>query len=113
MCLKMNTNEISFVRLHEMCQRATPERFLLYKHALTLYKLLNGSDQTIEWVAINCNQVFTSRQIFFTSIVTNLKRVGLNALANRLNILNGRISLMHFNKNYDTFKVFCKNEFFI
>ena len=93
-----------------MCHRATPENFLLYKHALTLYKLLNSDEQTIEWVAINCNQVFTSRQICFTSFATNLKRVGYNALANRLNILNGRIPLMHFNKNYDTFKVFCKSE---
>ena len=95
LCLKMNTNEISFVKLHEMCHRATPDNFLLYRHALTLYKLLNSDEQTIEWVAINCNQVFTSRQIFFTSFATNLKRVGYNALANRLNILNGRIPLMH------------------
>ena len=101
------------IKLHEMCQRATPDTFLLYKHALTLYKLLNNNDQTIEWAAINFNQVFTSRQIFFITSTTNLKKVGLNALANRMNVINGRIPLVHFNKSYDTFKVFCKNEFLI
>ena len=44
-CIKFGTNDLSFVRVHEMYNRATPEKFLLYKHALNLFKLkylLNG-----------------------------------------------------------------------
>ena len=112
-CTKMKTDEISFIKLHEIYGRATPDKFLLYKHALTLYKLLNTTDHTLEWAAINYNQVFTSRQTHFVTTSTNLKRVGLNALSNRLNIINHRIPLSTFNKSFDTFKMHCKKEFLV
>ena len=110
-CARADTREISFLRLHEMYQRATPEKFLLYKHALTLYKLLNSNDYTTEWAAVNFNQTFTSRQTNFMATAPNLKRVGLNAFANRINILNNRIPLVKFNCTCDTFKVHSKKEF--
>ena len=40
-CVKYCTNDLSFVRIYEMCERALPENFLLYRHALLLYKLIN------------------------------------------------------------------------
>ena len=55
-CVKFNTRDISFVRLHELYNRATPEQFLLYKHALSLHKLYNTNDYTVEWTALNFNQ---------------------------------------------------------
>ena len=64
-CAKCNTNEISFVKLHELYHRATPEIFLLYRHALSLFKLFNTNDFHIEWAAINYNQIYTSRKLHF------------------------------------------------
>ena len=67
---------------------------MLYKHALVLFKLLNNTDYTtlhytMEWSAQNFNQILTSRQTKFLSTKGNKKKVRLNALANRVFILNG------------------------
>ena len=40
-CVKHCTRDVSFVNLHRTYNRATPDQFLLYKHALSLYKLIN------------------------------------------------------------------------
>ena len=47
----------------------------------------------------------------FTARKSNRKRVGLNAFANRVFVLNGRIPLDWFAMNIDTYKVHCKKEF--
>ena len=85
-----------------MNKRAVPEKFLLYKHALALYKLMNTDAYSLEWSAPNYNSIFTSRQTHLVSQRENLKREGLNALANRtyfvliyLDILYG--TLPHIN----------------
>ena len=111
MCAKYNTNDMPFIKLHELYHRAIPEMFLLYKLALSFFKLFNSNDCTTEWVALNFNQINTSRQLGFITSKTNIKRVGLNVLANRLYVLNGKIPLTLFNKSIDTFKVYCKKEF--
>jgi hypothetical protein len=60
--MKFNDPTISFVRMHEMAGRASPEKLLIYKHALTLFKLLNGPYFSIELASLNVNIVFTPRQ---------------------------------------------------
>ena len=111
-CVKYCTKDISFIRLHEMYNRATPEKYLLYKHALCLFKLINSTaPHNFEWLSLNFNMIFTSRQTTFMTIKDNTKRVGLNALANRVSILNGKIPLAWFNFTLETFKVKCKKEF--
>ena len=110
-CIKFCTNNISFIDLHKTYNRATPEKFLLYKHAISLFKLLNEQTFATELVAINYNQILTSRQTKFHASKVNNRKVGLNALANRVYILNNRIPLEWFNMCLDTFKVHCKKEF--
>ena len=83
MCVKYCTNDISFIKIHEMFNRATPDNYLLYKHAILLHKLYNTDHMTSEWVFfLNFNQILTSRQINFMALRYNRKKVGLNALAN-------------------------------
>ena len=84
MCLKFCANNVSFVRLHEMSNRSLPETFLLYRDALLRYKLIISPFPTNEWVHLNFNQIFTSRQKNFMATKNNHKRVGLNAFANRV-----------------------------
>ena len=64
-----------------------------------------------EWVALNFNQILTSRQTKFISAKANKRKVGLNALANRAYVLNNRIPLEWFNMSFDAYKVHCKKEF--
>ena len=110
-CAKFNTDNISFVRLHEMYNRATPEKILLYKYSLELHKLFNTNEYNSEWVYFNLNQKYTSRQSKFITRKSNQKKVGLNALANRLSVLNNKIPLIMFNSSRDSFKIFSKKFF--
>ena len=55
--------------------------------------------------------VNNSRQTTFMAKKGNRKRVGLNAFANRVFVLNGRVPLDWFTMNIDTYKVHCKKEF--
>ena len=109
-CVKYCTRDVSFVNLHIIYKRATPDQVLLYKHALNLYKLMKDSEFTTEWVSLNFNQILTSRQNKFLAGRANNKKVGLNAFANRVYILNNKIPLDWFNLTYDTFKIRCKKE---
>ena len=67
---------------------------------------------TREWLELNFNQVFTSRQTKFITVKTNIRKVGLNALANRAFILNNKIPLEWLNLTFDTYKVYCKKKNF-
>ena len=107
-CMKFNSRMISFERIHLMNNRATPEKFLMYKHALALYRLYNSNKPSLEWCALNLNQILTSRQTRFQIAKTNRLKVGLNALANRLYILNGQVPLSWLDGGFETFKVKCK-----
>ena len=74
-CVKFNTNEYSFVRLHDVYNRATPDKYLIYKHALCLFKLSNDTlPFSREWVALNFNQILTSRQNTFITNNDNTKK---------------------------------------
>ena len=99
---------ISFINIHEMNKRATPESMMQYKLAIQLFKLYNSNDHSLEWIDLNLNQVLTSRQTKFTILKTNNIKVGLNKLTNRLAILNGKIPLDWLNDSIDTFKFKCK-----
>ena len=94
-----------------MYNRAIPEIFLLNKHALNLYKLLNGHAYTCEWVALDFNQILTSRQTTFMATTNNRKKRWSECPCKQSFIFNDRIPLNWFNISLDTFKVHCKREF--
>ena len=98
----------SFMNLHKMCDRATPESILKHKLALSLHKLYNKDYNSIEFAQLNYNQIFTSRQTYFKILKNNTFKVGLNSLSNRLSILNNEIPLAWLNLSIDTFKINCK-----
>ena len=99
---------ISYNNLHQMAERATPEMFSKYKLALLLYKIYNTHIPQDEWILLNLNQYFTPRQTTFM-INHNIKNIaGKNVLYNRLNELNGQISLDSLNLSLNCFKIECK-----
>ena len=107
-----NTPVAKQCRYKERDDRVTPNNYSLYKHALSTYKLMNSSaPYSTEWVALNFNQTLTSRQVNFRSNKANKKRVGLNALANRIACINDKIPLTWFNYSLDSFKIKCKLKF--
>ena len=66
---------------------------------------------SLEWVSLNFNQILTSRQTTFKTHRDNKQKTGLNALANRMAILNGKIPLAWLNLNFETYKLKCKVNF--
>ena len=61
-CLKNYDWYVSFEDLHAMAKRATPEKLMLYKLSLQLFKIFNYSIPVTEWDLLNQNIIFTSRQ---------------------------------------------------
>ena len=102
---------MSFVNIHEMCNRATPEMLLRYKMALSLYKTYNLKFNSIEFTALNFNQILTRRQTKFFTLKSNKFKVGGNSLANRFYLLNNKITLTLLNLSLNSFKIKCINLF--
>ena len=71
---------VSFMTIHSMAGRATPSMMTNYKLALMLHKIYNSTNQSDEWIHLNTNQVFTSRQTSFHVNRQNNLTVGMNAL---------------------------------
>ena len=101
----------SYLALHNRAKRATPEMLTNYKLAISLFNLYNSRIQSSEWINMNFQQVFTSRQICFHVNKNNRLNVGMNALSNRLHGLNDKIKLEWLNLTYNAYKVACKKLF--
>ena len=102
----------SFMNLHKMCNRATPESIKKYTLALSLHKLYNKDFNIIEFVHLNQNQILISRQTMFKTLKSNVFKVGMNSLTNRLTHINDFIPFTWLNMSIDTFKVHCQKLFF-
>ena len=83
------------------------------KLALALYKLYNKDFNVIEFVHLNFNQIFTSRQTHFKILKLHNTKVGLNTLCNRLHLINDKIDLKWLNLSFDSYKVRCKRIFLV
>ena len=110
-CMYYPDPMISFENIHVLNKRATPTAMMNYNLGIQLYKLYNTREHSLEWLHLNQNQILTSRQVYFEIFKSNSLRVGLNALANRLSNINGKIKLLWLNLLYDSFKIKCKNLF--
>ena len=102
---------ISFMAIHSMAGRATPSMLTNYKLALMLHNIYNSENQSVEWIHLNLNQVFTSRQTCFHINRHNKLTVGMNALSNRLYYINDKIPFELLNKQYESYKIECKRLF--
>ena len=58
-----------------------------------------------DWIDLNFNQTFNSRQLNFNKIKTNNFIVGNNILNTRFTILNSKIPLIDLNLSLESFKV--------
>ena len=99
-----NTFE-SFNDIHVSCKRATPNQMIVYKHAILTHKLYNLEQPRADWIDLNFNQTFTSRQKTFQVIKNNNYKVGNNLLSSRLSIVNNLIDLNDLNLSINAFKI--------
>ena len=95
----------SYRDIHLNCKRAHPNQMIIYKHSIILHKLYNTQTPQMDWIHLNFNQTFTSRQTTFKTIKSSNFKVGENLLSTRLSILNGIIPLIDLNLSLNAFKV--------
>ena len=69
------------------------------------------TNYTIEWAALNFNTDFDFKTNKLYCYKGKHKKVGLNAFANRVYILNNRIPLSWFDMSIEMFKIHRKKEF--
>ena len=111
-CWKKLDTEMSFVNLHKILKRATPDQYMKCKLSLCVYKLHNQTScNTLEFLRLNLNQIFTSRQVKFICSKGNIQQIGLNCLVNRFHILNNLIPLDWLSGSLNSFKIKCKELF--
>jgi hypothetical protein len=111
MALLYPKHNINYINLHQITKLTTVEVFGMCKLELLLFKVYNDCLPNDEWVQLNVNQYFTSRQTFFRINTNNLLTCGTNELSNKLHHLNGLIKLDHLNLNYTCYKIECKKLF--
>ena len=103
-CMKYCDHFMSFKAIHKLNNRATPEKIIIFRHALMLHKIFNSNDQTTQWVNLNINQVLTSGQTNLKLIKLTLGKLGSMLEQTVFSILNDKIPLSLLNLEMDSFK---------
>ena len=110
-CTPTYTLMTSYHDLHTQNTWATPNQFMIYKHSLLLYSIYNTQSPTKDWIDLNFNQNFNTREPNFRTLNRNNYRVGKNKISERLNILNGKIPWDWLNQDKLSYKLKCKSKF--
>ena len=112
-CVMNEGFDISFVNLHKIHKKSTPEQIMLYQLSLKLHKLLNEHDNLLSFVHVTIMDqiVCTGRQINFQIYRKFNTKIGLNTTANKLFPLNNLISLDRLNFNFAHYKKLAKIQF--
>ena len=69
-------HSISFDQIHSLLNRATPKMFMAYKHALMLYRIFNDSNQSCDWVSLNFQLIFNTRDQTIKVVDTSKLKIG-------------------------------------
>ena len=112
-CLLIDCPDMSFIRIHSMCKKCTPEQIMSYQAAIHLYKVINESFEvcTTEHAHLLDNIICTRRQLKFETFKSNRTKIGTNTLANKFHHLSKLISLDLLNLGFVHFKKTVKIQF--
>ena len=75
---------LSFINIHKINNRSTPEMFTLYKNLLLLHKLYNKNTVENERICLNLQQQFSVRGDLLKVTKTSKLKVGNNIMVNRI-----------------------------
>ena len=105
-CVMYNCSEISFINIHSICKKCTPNQIMLHENALQLHKSVNEvyNVSTTELVFVLDNIISTCRQTTFEIARSNRFKIGMNTTSNKFYYLNKQISLAALNLTFVHFK---------
>ena len=110
-CLTKLPLNTSFESIHCLSKRGTPTQMSNYKHALQLYKLYNSTSMSEDWISLNFQQNFNTRNNKIQTFNISNYKVGQNLLVNRFKPLNNKIDYLWLNESMNSFKIKCKKIF--
>ena len=112
-CTKNYDQSISYLKLHTINNRATPEQMLHFKTAIVLHKIINNERMSFEWQQLFFNQNFNQRNFRANFRDLSKRKIGKNLITNRLGIINNKIPYDWFNLNIMSYKLKCKELFLL
>jgi hypothetical protein len=108
----LSTIEVnSYKNLHKKFTRATPEMWLKYELAISLYDLNVTKLPLSDWQLLQINTLQNRRSTKLHFTATNKLRCGLNILPNRFKTITNRIDTNWLSLTKETYKQKCKKEF--
>ena len=112
-CMSVKTLDLSFERLHIINKKCTPAQVMLYQLSLSLYKIYNFEcrDLDFETITVIDQMILTSRQINFSILRYNKRKIGLNTTANKLYHISNLVGLERLNLSFIHFKKLSKLQF--
>ena len=102
---------MSYATIHVINNRATPEKIMKYKTAITLHKIYNSERMSYEWQQLFLNQNFNNRYSKANFLDLSRYKFGKNLIKNRFNIINNMIPYDWLNMNLTSYKLKCKSQF--
>ena len=88
---------------------SSKQKLMQYELSLCVHKLYNlASFNHHEFIRFNINQIFTSIQENFICSKSNIQKIGLNCLVNRLHSINNLIPLNWLRSSLNSYKIKCK-----
>ena len=111
MCVSNYDSTMSFKTLHSITNRAEPNNIMQYKHAITLYKVINNPITTMNFISLFFNQNFNERNPHMNFTDNSRFKIGKNLLSNRLLIINNKIESQWLNLSLVQYKLKCKSIF--
>ena len=108
----LSTIEVnSYRNLHKKFTRATPDMWLKYELAISLYDLNVTKLPLSDWQLLQINTLQNRRSTKLHFTATNKLRCGLNILPNRFKTITNRIDTSWLTLTKETYKQKCKKEF--
>ena len=105
--------DISFVNVHKISNKCTPNQIMLYQVALSLFKIVNENQvpPSTTFVKLMNQVVCTSRQVLFKLHRTNQSKIGMNCSVNKLYHVSKLFVLDKLNWSYPRYKKHMKLQF--
>ena len=111
-CLSHVGFNVSFVDIHKINSKCTPQQIMLYQIALNLHKFLNSDlPLTFEKISLFDQMVCGRRQSKFEILRNFQGKIGMNTMANKFYHISKLIGLDQLNLGFVHFKKLAKIQF--
>ena len=112
-CMSPTNYDVSFINIHKMFKKCTPDQIMLYQISLLLFRTVNETCHfpSSSFVKLMDQIVCTSRQVMFETHRANKSKIGMNSLENKLYHVSKLILMDKLNWSLPLYKKHMKLQF--